>query len=326
MVSFQCDACTDVVKKPKLDRHYGQCHASFTCIDCSATFSGPPQWKGHTTCITEAEKYQKSLYKGAKKGQDPRPSNGNHRNTQVSKIPGKYHQSQNNQQSWSRRQYAPNYVSGANSTPLGSPPRMSPVDSSPVDSSENAPKTQPEVGKKRDLDVLVEADASNAAQPKPKKKKRHDDAKRPEVALPQEPPSVVNGHRKSKKSKEGSKAETEPSLAPEKDRGEKKSKKRKRKEGDGDESNAIEQTDATSNDKPDDEKKAKKRKHKEKREDDSPSKQNDVPDEVVATNGEEVKEKAKKRKKSKEKGDEVSPKTEIVEKTRKKRKKSESST
>jgi hypothetical protein len=55
------------VKKPKLDRHYGQCHASFTCIDCSATFAGPSQWKGHTTCITEAEKYQKSLYKGAKK-------------------------------------------------------------------------------------------------------------------------------------------------------------------------------------------------------------------------------------------------------------------
>ena len=60
-------ACTDVVKKPKLDRHYGQCHASFTCIDCSATFSGPSQWKSHTSCITEAEKYQKSLYKGAKK-------------------------------------------------------------------------------------------------------------------------------------------------------------------------------------------------------------------------------------------------------------------
>jgi cell growth-regulating nucleolar protein len=161
------------VKKPKLDRHYGQCHASFTCIDCSATFSGPPQWKGHTTCITEAEKYQKSLYKGAKKvcvftrscsyltfdqGQDPRPSNGN---TQVSKIPGKYHQSQNNQQSWSRRQYAPNYVSGANTTPLGSPPRMSPVDSSPVDSPGNAPETEPKVGKKRDSGVIVEARYNN---------------------------------------------------------------------------------------------------------------------------------------------------------------------
>jgi len=107
-VSFQCDACTDVVKKPKLDRHYGQCRASFTCIDCSATFTCPSQWKGHTSCITEAEKYQKSLYKGSKKGQD----SGNHKNTQpeITKIPG------------------------ANSTPLGSTPRMSPVDSSAVDS------------------------------------------------------------------------------------------------------------------------------------------------------------------------------------------------
>ncbi|KAI0305398.1 hypothetical protein B0F90DRAFT_1605370, partial [Multifurca ochricompacta] len=59
-------ACTDVVKKPKLDYHYGQCRASFTCIDCSATFTSPTQWKSHTSCVTEAEKYQKSLYKGPK--------------------------------------------------------------------------------------------------------------------------------------------------------------------------------------------------------------------------------------------------------------------
>jgi hypothetical protein len=88
------------------------------------------------------------------KGQDFRPSNGSHRNTQleITKIPGKYHQSQNSQPSWSRRQYVPNYVSGANSTPLRSPPRMSPVDSSAVDSSANAAKIEPE---KRDSEVLV---------------------------------------------------------------------------------------------------------------------------------------------------------------------------
>ncbi len=92
------------------------------------------------------------------KGQDSRPSNGNHKNTQLetTKIPGKYHQSQNNQRSWSRRQYVPNYVSGANSTPLGSTPRMSPVDSSAADSLVNAAKTEREVGKKRDSEVLVE--------------------------------------------------------------------------------------------------------------------------------------------------------------------------
>ncbi|KAI0633218.1 hypothetical protein C8Q77DRAFT_771735 [Trametes polyzona] len=66
MVSFQCDACGDTVKKPKLDKHRMSCQSSFTCLDCSTTFAGPAQYKGHTTCISEAEKYQKGLYKGPK--------------------------------------------------------------------------------------------------------------------------------------------------------------------------------------------------------------------------------------------------------------------
>jgi hypothetical protein len=173
---------------------------------------------------------------------------------------------------------------------------------------------------------------STAAQPKSKKKKRHDvpeKDKRAEVAadeekigvvseLPQEPSSVVNGsterHRKSKKSKEGFKPETQTSpkeSAPKKDRDEKKSKKRKRKESDGDGSNAVEQTDTQLKvtsfrlyDKSENDKKAKKRKPKEKRDDVSPSKPTDVADEgtgrmePVATDTEEV---AKKKKKSKDK-------------------------
>ena len=55
-----------MVKKPKLDNHRYQCQSSFTCIDCSTTFDGPAEYKGHTQCISEAEKYQKGLYKGAK--------------------------------------------------------------------------------------------------------------------------------------------------------------------------------------------------------------------------------------------------------------------
>lgn len=58
--------CQDVVKKPKLDTHYQRCHASVTCVDCSTTFGGPKEWKSHTQCISEAEKYQKGLYKGKK--------------------------------------------------------------------------------------------------------------------------------------------------------------------------------------------------------------------------------------------------------------------
>ncbi|KAI4526877.1 hypothetical protein K525DRAFT_188061, partial [Schizophyllum commune Loenen D] len=58
--------CGDVVKKPKLDQHSSRCGGGFDCIDCSTSFHTPAQWKPHTSCITEAEKYQKGLYKGPK--------------------------------------------------------------------------------------------------------------------------------------------------------------------------------------------------------------------------------------------------------------------
>lgn len=77
MVSFNCDGCGDVVKKPKLAQHYKRCYAPFTCLDCSVQFASPQE--AHTSCITEDEKYQKryaresspytdthSLYKGKK--------------------------------------------------------------------------------------------------------------------------------------------------------------------------------------------------------------------------------------------------------------------
>ncbi|KAF8418232.1 hypothetical protein L210DRAFT_2448371 [Boletus edulis BED1] len=66
MVSFQCHTCGDVVKKPKLDQHHGRCYAGFDCIDCSVSFHTPAEYKSHTSCISEAEKYQKSLYDGPK--------------------------------------------------------------------------------------------------------------------------------------------------------------------------------------------------------------------------------------------------------------------
>ncbi|CAG8547446.1 3269_t:CDS:2 [Funneliformis mosseae] len=68
MVSFSCDSCSDIIKKPKLVQHTARCpSAQFTCIDCSTTFAGKSYLK-HIKCISEAEKYQKSLYKGNKKG------------------------------------------------------------------------------------------------------------------------------------------------------------------------------------------------------------------------------------------------------------------
>ncbi|CAG8554241.1 8460_t:CDS:2, partial [Cetraspora pellucida] len=63
MVSFSCDQCADVIKKPKLDQHRIKCPVTtFTCIDCSKTFVGT-SYKSHTSCISEAEKYQKGTFK-----------------------------------------------------------------------------------------------------------------------------------------------------------------------------------------------------------------------------------------------------------------------
>ncbi|RXK39520.1 hypothetical protein M231_03189 [Tremella mesenterica] len=67
MVSFQCDSCADTVKKPQLDKHRQKCRGSFTCLDCSTTFHDQA-YKSHTTCISEAEKYQGALFKAPKKG------------------------------------------------------------------------------------------------------------------------------------------------------------------------------------------------------------------------------------------------------------------
>lgn len=67
MVSFSCEVCNDTVVKKKLQQHQYQCRGSyFTCIDCSTTFYNNEHVK-HTSCISEAEKYEKSLYKGKKK-------------------------------------------------------------------------------------------------------------------------------------------------------------------------------------------------------------------------------------------------------------------
>eukprot|EP00127_Corallochytrium_limacisporum_P001093 Clim_evm4s39 gene=Clim_evmTU4s39 len=67
MVSFYCDACQDTVKLPKVDNHVKRCRDCWvlTCIDCSTAFEGEA-FREHKTCISEAEKYQKSLYKGPK--------------------------------------------------------------------------------------------------------------------------------------------------------------------------------------------------------------------------------------------------------------------
>lgn len=69
MVSFSCDNCGEVVKKPKVQNHIAGCRPRFvSCIDCSKQFTRDTV-HAHSSCISEAEKYQGALYRG-KKQQD----------------------------------------------------------------------------------------------------------------------------------------------------------------------------------------------------------------------------------------------------------------
>eukprot|EP00770_Monocercomonoides_exilis_P014976 MONOS_14922.1-p1 / transcript=MONOS_14922.1 / gene=MONOS_14922 / organism=Monocercomonoides_exilis_PA203 / gene_product=unspecified product / transcript_product=unspecified product / location=Mono_scaffold01105:13306-13994(-) / protein_length=203 / sequence_SO=supercontig / SO=protein_coding / is_pseudo=false len=68
MVSFTCDKCNETLKKQKVSQHisFGPCRgASVTCIDCMKTFQGRT-FEGHTSCLSEAQRYQGKLYRGEK--------------------------------------------------------------------------------------------------------------------------------------------------------------------------------------------------------------------------------------------------------------------
>jgi len=62
MVVFECGKCNESVKKPKLEKHLQMCRAEYvSCIDCNQRFTWDT-WAQHTSCISEAQKYQGNLY------------------------------------------------------------------------------------------------------------------------------------------------------------------------------------------------------------------------------------------------------------------------
>eukprot|EP00124_Ichthyophonus_hoferi_P004045 Ihof_evm5s402 gene=Ihof_evmTU5s402 len=63
MVTFMCDGCSESLKKNKVDSHYACRNATLSCIDCNKTFT-KQTYAAHTSCVTEAERYQGALYKG----------------------------------------------------------------------------------------------------------------------------------------------------------------------------------------------------------------------------------------------------------------------
>lgn len=69
--------CGDVLTKKSLDKHRNQCRgASFTCLDCMVHFHGT-EYRSHTSCMSEAQKVQGSLYKEKEKKSDKRKSINN---------------------------------------------------------------------------------------------------------------------------------------------------------------------------------------------------------------------------------------------------------
>ncbi len=65
MVFFVCAACQESIKKPKVEAHLAKCRScwTLTCVDCSKDFHGE-EYASHTSCVSEAQKYEGALYKG----------------------------------------------------------------------------------------------------------------------------------------------------------------------------------------------------------------------------------------------------------------------
>jgi len=75
MVAFVCDLCQASLKKAKVDLHCRTCPAeSVSCLACSKTFFGD-DFRAHTECISEAQKYEGKLFKGKAHKNGP-PANG----------------------------------------------------------------------------------------------------------------------------------------------------------------------------------------------------------------------------------------------------------
>jgi len=73
MVFFTCGGCGESLKKNRVDKHALSCRscAYVTCIDCSKDF-WENDYRLHTSCITEDEKYGKSGFKSKQNKGDVR--------------------------------------------------------------------------------------------------------------------------------------------------------------------------------------------------------------------------------------------------------------
>ena len=71
MVFFICE-CQETLKKAAVERHRFSCRRciAVTCVDCNVRYS-LEEYAGHTSCMTEAEKYEKTAYRERPAKRDP---------------------------------------------------------------------------------------------------------------------------------------------------------------------------------------------------------------------------------------------------------------
>jgi hypothetical protein len=69
---FICEHCNESLKKSAIVKHALMCRGCFvlTCLDCNVRFEGDG-YKAHNTCISEAEKYQKTAFRAKPAKRDP---------------------------------------------------------------------------------------------------------------------------------------------------------------------------------------------------------------------------------------------------------------
>ncbi|KAL4910796.1 hypothetical protein BDW74DRAFT_2692 [Aspergillus multicolor] len=149
MVSFSCEACGDVLTKKKLDPHRNQCRgASFTCIDCMVHFQGT-SYRSHTSCMSEAQKYQGALYK-EKPSKNGRKGNNNNNNQNGNK---------NNNNSKTNNGHRAPYVEDAPDSQVN----LAPAAPTPPTPNENKSAPAQEGGKVNVFDFLVDEKTPNAS-------------------------------------------------------------------------------------------------------------------------------------------------------------------
>ncbi|KAF8639516.1 hypothetical protein AX17_001421 [Amanita inopinata Kibby_2008] len=212
--------CSDVVKKPKLDQHWSRCHGGFDCIDCSTSFKSPAEWKGHTSCITEAEKYQKSLYKGPKTGQQQGAYRGNAAGINGGRGRGRGRgagpANRGGRGGGQGNRGLPYAATGSNNTPLGSPYRE--FGASPIQDESTENGTEEGVMKENTAELNEEVAKPEAGAKDDKKTKRK--------SRVDELTSDTSGKPASKKAK----VEKENGVVEETSKGKKGKKEKKLKE------------------------------------------------------------------------------------------------